>query len=203
MCSVIVNGIWTRVLVLCVWWFIFARNSIHHLLLGPFLDAAELIEPMAFIRLHPIVNGLHLSTCSLYQLCCPASRRSQRLACAIHRDAWIPPAARSYPCNHIADRPLQVFAEKADDLSTSRLRDRIEDISNRRRSSHVVVICPYRNVCQRGTFNIQSELARSGGRCFRICEVICFFGLLPGARYDALLEKLPLHRIASQMKWLM
>ena len=45
---------------LWVWRFVFARNSIRRLLLGPLLNAAELMGPVTLIGLHAIMNGPQL-----------------------------------------------------------------------------------------------------------------------------------------------
>jgi hypothetical protein len=59
-CSVVVAAIMPPASPLWVRWVVLARNSIHRLLLGPLLNAAELVGPIALKGLHPIVNGLQL-----------------------------------------------------------------------------------------------------------------------------------------------
>jgi hypothetical protein len=43
-----------------------------------------------------------------------------------------------YPRNHVVDRPILAVVEKADDLSSPRFSNCIEDISGGRRPSHAV-----------------------------------------------------------------
>src|ERR1700676_1882411 len=50
--------------------------------------------------------------------------------------------------NDVADRPFLTIVEKADDLSTPRLPDCVEDIGSGCCSGHAQTIFQYRNICQ-------------------------------------------------------
>src|SRR5260370_3766862 len=125
-------------------------DSIPLLLLGPLLDAPELMGPVTFIGLHPIVHGLQLLRVEPVQpllttFCdghnADLAQHAEMLRYRRLRDLHLP--------THIADPPLPAAVQDADDLSPPRLRDCVEDIGGRRDSCHTVLyipISPY--ICQ-------------------------------------------------------
>ena len=55
---------------------VLAGNTVHGFLFGPLFDAAELLGPVAFIGLYPIVNGLEL--CGVQKRIGPLADRDRR-----------------------------------------------------------------------------------------------------------------------------
>src|SRR6202035_2610029 len=82
--------------------------------------------------------------------------------------------------NDIADRPFLTIVEKADDLSTPRLPDCVEDIGSGCCSGHAQTIFQYRNISQEKWSLLSSETPPSTPRTPPPCK--CIFGLFRSAK---------------------